>query len=424
MKLYVLLMILLPFCNLLKAQSDKNPLPDFPKNFTYKNELEQFVFIPGGQFAVGVLEGADSLTQPVPDPITMQHVILNKFEVSNGEYKRFVQYVLDSMAHHLLGHTTEKNGSNIIDWTKKIDWKSPKLEPLMLDSGKRLYNKIEIDPEKISYRFTNGNTVAVYPDTLAWTRDFEYTQNEPMIRRYFSHPSFANYPVTGVSQKQCIAYCDWKTNQWNAALKASGSQMRIKINLPTAAAWEYAAFLDLPGNKKPALPFLDVFDKTQTTGYPNPADGATAQSVRNQGYKYNFGVVQDRNSFRIKNYDDDGCFYIAPCNAYQPSERGFYNLLGNIAEWTDTKGTYDPYVKGNSKQAVEWLKMLTNKFPASPLAGLSAEAANAWLQQFIVVKGGSWESIPFYLQPVVNQYFSAGEAHCFIGFRIALTILE
>jgi hypothetical protein len=35
----------------------------------------------------------------------------------------------------------------------------------------------------------------VYPDTLVWMRDFSYSYNEPMAKRYFAHPSFGNYPL-------------------------------------------------------------------------------------------------------------------------------------------------------------------------------------------------------------------------------------
>ena len=48
--------------------------------------------------------------------------------------------------------------------------------------------------------------IRAYPDTLVWIRDFSYSYNEPMTKRYFSHPAFGNYPVVGVNWKQadCI----------------------------------------------------------------------------------------------------------------------------------------------------------------------------------------------------------------------------
>jgi formylglycine-generating enzyme required for sulfatase activity len=58
----------------------------------------------------------------------------------------------------------------------------------------------------------------VYPDTLVWMRDFSYSYNEPQAKRYFSHPSFGNYPVVGVNWKQAVAFCHWRSRYLNAWL--------------------------------------------------------------------------------------------------------------------------------------------------------------------------------------------------------------
>ena len=50
-----------------------------------------------------------------------------------------------------------------------------------------------------------SETVNIYPDTLVWIRDFTYAFNEPMAKMYFSHPSFDDYPVVGVTWKQAKA---------------------------------------------------------------------------------------------------------------------------------------------------------------------------------------------------------------------------
>ena len=84
----------------------------------------------------------------------------------------------------------------------------------------RIFGKKEIDASKIVFhseihdlkenakrenagkprsKFIIKKDIAVYPDTLCWIRDFSYSYNEPMTKRYFSHPSFGNYPVVGYS---------------------------------------------------------------------------------------------------------------------------------------------------------------------------------------------------------------------------------
>ena len=58
--------------------------------------------------------------------------------------------------------------------------------------------------------------VPVYPDTLVWIRDFSYSYNEPLAKRYYAHPAYGNYPVVGVTWKQAVAFCHWRTHIQNA----------------------------------------------------------------------------------------------------------------------------------------------------------------------------------------------------------------
>jgi hypothetical protein len=50
---------------------------------------------------------------------------------------------------------------------------------------------------------------AALPDTLVWRRNLAY--NEPYVEMYFRHPAYNNYPVVGVSWKQAMAFCNWRS---------------------------------------------------------------------------------------------------------------------------------------------------------------------------------------------------------------------
>mgnify|MGYP006150005145 CR=1 FL=1 len=54
------------------------------------------------------------------------------------------------------------------------------------------------------------------PDTLAWRSALGY--REKYVNYYLRHPSYADYPVVGVSWLQANDYCKWRTEAVNAEL--------------------------------------------------------------------------------------------------------------------------------------------------------------------------------------------------------------
>ncbi len=51
------------------------------------------------------------------------------------------------------------------------------------------------------------------PDKTVWRNEMAY--NDPYEENYFDHPAFSFYPVVGVSWKQAMAYCQWRTDRVN-----------------------------------------------------------------------------------------------------------------------------------------------------------------------------------------------------------------
>ncbi len=385
----------------------------FLPEFTYRQELKNCVFLPGGSFVAGRRNGADSISLGAPVNKFVQPFFIAKFEVRNKDYRKFVQYVKDSIAHTLLGHFISNGNALQINWDKEIDWKDERLEPLFLSPDDRLFGRKEPDVNKLIYRTFSGQNIAIYPDTLVWIRDFAYSYNEPMTKRYFSHPAYGNYPVVGINQLQAMAYCDWKTLQWNIELVAMNEKkFRFEVRLPSSDEWEYAAQADYP--------FL-LTDSTQRKAYRTVM---YSQRFENNGYRYNFGKYFDQSGLLIKSFGNDGFFYTAPGNTYKPGRNGLYNLIGNVAEWTASNGGYQPLY--NSAGENEELATFRKKFPNSPFKTMDEKGIDAYLKKYVIVKGGSWSTDElFYLEPGANQYFFPDStSHSFLGFRIAVSIVR
>ena len=319
-------------------------------------------YIPSKSFTNPAYRGTDSISLYKEKTISTKGFYAGRFEVSNKEYRDFVIDIRDSIAHILLGHTKGNGG---INWNQPIDWNDPRLESLMIPPGERIFGKSQVDPGKIVYRINQSEVIPVYPDTLVWMNDFSYSYNEPLVKKYFSFHEYDNYPVVGVDQQQALAFCRWKTTQLNSLLKQESSGYEVVVRLPTHAEWEAAAINGNAGENE---------------FYSSP-------------YQSNFGAIYDKNGFLVKDYADDGYFYTNPVRHFRARSYGLYNMKGNIAEWTSDKA-------GN---------LMINEKETG---------------HYIIVKGGGWNSNPFYLQTGASQFFPATAAHSFIGFRYVIDVIK
>jgi len=315
-----------------------------------------------------------------------------------------------------------KGGVNQAEDTVKVDWNRAlkintnskavieKLNELLLSPDNRIKGKIEIDPTKLIYRYSYvdlkaaakaskgleqplsnflvSQTEAIYPDSLVWMRDFSYSYNEPFTRLYFSHPSYNEYPVVGVTWKQAVAFCHWRTNNSNFYLD-KGNKRDEKIDgiyrLPTEAEWEYAA----RGNSKTnnMYPWGSPYTRTK--------EGRLLANFKPGRGDYFGGDAKNDNIYTTK--------------VQSFPENGFklYDMAGNVAEWTSSvyyeggynfMGDFSPDLQYNAKE----------------------EDPNSMKRK--VVRGGSWKDIAYNIQVSTRNYEYQDTAKSYIGFRCVLSM--
>lgn len=70
------------------------------------------------------------------------------------------------------------------------------------------------------------------PNVKIWREELAY--NEPYLQNYFTHPSFDQYPVVGVTWEQAMDYCAWRTDRVNemALIKAGVIAMPDFAKIP------------------------------------------------------------------------------------------------------------------------------------------------------------------------------------------------
>ena len=372
------------------------------------------VLIPGGTFIMGQSDEDITYSQTAQNrQVTIAPFYMDDTEISNSEYRQFVNWVRDSiLIHNYLGdqsyfvNTANTSGVKYIDWDK-VNKKSPwttndpavkqKLESLFYQGEDKVFGKNELDVRLLKYNFewydlqaavanrNNPNmkrsdfikreTMHIYPDTTVWLADFTYAANDPLVMGYFSHPSFTEYPVVGVTWKQSQAFNSWRTQLYNNQAAKNKKQPRLEYQLPTEAEWEYAA----RGGKN---------------GSQYPWGGPTARNAK--------GCLMANFKPGRGNYMDDGVATTAPVYSYFPNDFGLYNMAGNVAEWTQSAYNESAY---------------TFVHDMNPTYSYNAKSTDHESLKRKVIRGGSWKDVGYFLQNGTRQYEFQDTAKSYIGFR-------
>lgn len=101
-----------------------------------KELLQGFKYIDGGSFIMGKpwdfedaalasIEAIDTLLLRAnrTQLTSVSSFYMGEIEITNKEYRQFVKWVRDSIAHVMLGHTKEyRDGQQGVDWKQPLDW--------------------------------------------------------------------------------------------------------------------------------------------------------------------------------------------------------------------------------------------------------------------------------------------------------------
>lgn len=358
--------------------------------------------------------------------VSLSSFFMDVTEVSNKQYRKFVDWVADSVAVTTYLKSDKKYFYDVkvksskakvatkgkadsvakrINWAKidingKIPfWQSnsekfPALVTIV--NGRKTLNK---DMLKFAFAHVQAggpnagktvtDTVKIMPDNNVWQEDFPNSQSDFLVNNYFQIKGFDNYPVVGVTWKQARAYASWRniiTGTSDRNLKDLG----LSFNLPTEAQWEYAA----SGgeiNIENATGNVQSKDQNVVPSYIQPK---TKKVLPIANFKQGEG-----------NYTRDGAIQTVPVKSYAPNIFGLYNMAGNVAEWA-----LDAY----SPSAFEFVE------DRDPVLLLDAPDDDVDVMKRKVVRGGSWKDNATDLNTATRNYEVQNVAHSYIGFRCAM----
>ncbi|MDR3184174.1 MAG: SUMF1/EgtB/PvdO family nonheme iron enzyme [Prevotellaceae bacterium] len=387
------------------------------------------VYIPSGSFLLGMND--QDITQALNasvKTITIDAFWMDQTEITNFEYRQFVNYVKDSTSRRLLSEQFEQfvieNESATeeeqpqLNWRARINYRDEEQQEILNSMNysveEALLGRREVDVRRLVYEyawidvyqaaktrydydqqryvgtiinasgevedvknrssFIVRDRTLIYPDTLCWIRDFIYSYNDPFATRYFWHPAYNDYPVVGVTWKQASAFCRWRTdimeNSRNKYLKGGHG-----YRLPSEVEWEYASRGGLQGQLYP-----------WGGPYTTNKEGCYLANFKPQRGKYSL----------------DGGVRTVPVGSYDPNDFGLYDMAGNVAEWT--ANAYDENAYSFYHDMV-------------PSYTYNAKATDPAVKKRKAIRGGSWKDIAYFLQCGVRTFEYQDSARSFIGFR-------
>ncbi|MCM1042306.1 MAG: SUMF1/EgtB/PvdO family nonheme iron enzyme [Bacteroides sp.] len=393
------------------------------------------VYVPGGSFVWGA-GGFDPSYQMLNiRTVTISDFFMDETEITNNEYRQFVEYVKEYHTRRLLAENgiegfqienEDEDAEPEINWKTKIK-RTPEVEEALADLylpvEERFAHRKEIDVRKLNYeywsydfysasrkswnqdenempddgvyygsfvsrpqsmrsrqQFMQKHVVNVYPDTLCWIFDWSYSYNDPMVAGYFSSPLYDNYPVVGVNWKQAEAFCKWRSKIYNDAMMAKGYPETQEFRLPTEAQWEYAARGGLDAS-------------------PYPWGGNYARNIN--------GCLLGNFKPGRGDYSADGSLYPCIVGHYSPNDYGLYDMMGNVSEWCID--AYDESIANNH----DFNPVFT--YDAKPEDGVGLKRK--------VVRGGSFKDFADICKVYYRSFEYQDTCKSYVGFRCIQPLL-
>lgn len=358
-------------------------------------------YIPGGSVSIkyGLDDDSSSAYRYSLSPF-----FIDKGEITNKQYREFVQWVIDSVAvttylkndkfFYKSKGVTDSNQRRI-NWNKvrnaKI-WKTRKSSVRNALAAMYQDGEIKKDLYTFAIKYTKckpgskqdgkivREVINVYPNTSVWTSDFPNSGIGMTHQDYFTIPMNDDYPVVGISWKQARAYCYWrslvrKESDFPKFMRDS----RLPYTLPSEAQWLRAA--------------IDV-------KFPDESEKESGEAIVNNAYNYKQNEGE---------YTEDGSAGTSPVLSGMPNINGLYNMKGNVSEWTADVWTQSSFVFAHDLDPVI-------SYDADPNDGLVLHAK--------VVKGGSWKDAAKGLGTNYRTFDLDNAQHSYIGFRCVMAAPE
>ncbi len=395
--------------------------------------------VPGGAFTMGKADDDLAGVHNAPaKTVTVRAFYMDETEITNSEYRQFVNWVRDSIIRTKLailadevGLTPEDGGIGEFAFKDADTANMTAYEKYMHDN----YFGLGEDPYegyKLNHDVDLIFDTAEYPD--------EY-YSEVMDTMYLPiEESYNGQRTWDVKKfKFQYTYMDIQKVAKNKSLRRKDAIIKEAIEVyPDTTTWirdfSYSynepmhndyfwhdAYGDYPvvgvtwaqakafcqwrtlnknayQKSKKGAHFVNSFRLPSETEWEYAARGGLRGATFPWGGPY---AKNDRGCFMANfkpvrgDYAADQALYTVEADAYEPNDYNLYNMAGNVSEWVND--SFDP-------SSYEYVSTVN-------------PSVNDIKNQRKVVRGGSWKDVAYFLQVSTRDYEYADSARCYIGFR-------
>ena len=428
--------------------SDKGELVGVKGGKWHPEKPYGMTLVPGGSFIMGKSEHDIAAIDDAPTKtVTVRSFYMDETEITNSEYRSFVEWVKDSTIRVRLAILAEdsgqkaaagkgKNTGSIGDFafndsdptkmtaydkymydnyysvgTEKDPYATRKLNrkvKLIKDTKKypdeyyaevmdsmylpidQSYNGLRtIDVNKLKYKYTWMDIQAAAKAKKGSRKDFIRTEEINV------------YPDTTVWIKDyAYSYNEPMHNDyfWH---KAYGEYPVVGVKWTQAKAfceWRTQNKNTYIKSKQKGRDLINSFRLPTEAEWEYSARGGLESATYPWGGPY---TKNDRGCFLANfkpsrgDYAADNALYTVEAKSYEPNGYNLYNMAGNVSEWTND--AYDP-------NGFEYVSTMNPNV---------SDASN----KRKVVRGGSWKDVAYFLQVSTRDFEYADSARSFIGFR-------
>ncbi|MDF0715286.1 gliding motility lipoprotein GldK [Muricauda sp. 334s03] len=394
--------------------------------------------IPQGAFVMGKAEEDQAKVLNAPTrTVTVRSFYMDDTEITNSEYRQFVEWVKDSIVRTRLAILADELGISPEDeGIGEYAFKDTDTTELSVYDKYMLDNYAGMGDNYYEGRALNKDVDLVwdtseYPDEYyAEVMDSMYLPEEE------SYNGLRSIDVTKIKYKYSWMDIEAAARARSGSRKDFIKQEELEI-YPDTTVWirdfEYSynepmhndyfwhdAYSDYPVvgvNWMQAKAFCNWRTKFKNDDQksrgkqfvnqfrlPTEAEWEYAARGGIEGGTYPWGgpyVISDTGCFMANfkpqrgDYAADAALYTVEAKSFEPNEYNLYNMAGNVAEWTNSS------------------------FDAGAYEYLSTMNPNIGSQdnQRKVIRGGSWKDVAYFLQVSTRDYEYQDSARSYIGFR-------